>query len=115
MKMNKKLIWIAPLAVVAIPAFIAAGGEVVRLLWNYLCPALFGWPRVTFWQALALLALTRVLFGGLGHPGGNGPRFRRRMEERWDKMTPEEREKFRQRMGRHCVDAPPAGDAGQAA
>jgi RNA polymerase sigma factor (sigma-70 family) len=42
------------------------GGTIVRLLWNWLLPPLFGWPEVTFWQALGLLALCRILFGGFG-------------------------------------------------
>jgi len=77
-------------------AFIALGGEVVKLLWNWLLPPLFGWHFITFWQALGLLALCRILFGGFGcGQRGNGG-MRRRMHERWEKMTPEEREKFRQ-------------------
>jgi hypothetical protein len=73
------------------------GGEVVMLLWNWLAPTLFGLRQITFWQAVGLLALCRILFGGFGL-GGGSPRSksRRRMAERWEQMTPEEREKFRQ-------------------
>ena len=94
----KKLIWIAPLAIVGMTIFIAIGGEVVRLLWNWLLPTLFGWRQITFWQALGLLALCRILFGGfrLGGHGSPRSRLRQRMAERWEKMTPEEREKYRQ-------------------
>jgi hypothetical protein len=80
------------------------GGEVVMLLWNWLAPALFGLRTITFWQALGLLALCRILFGGFGLAGGASSRSRRRIEgrirermaERWEQMTPEERERFRQ-------------------
>src|SRR5258708_14152629 len=73
--MRKRWFWIAPLAIVAIPLFILVGGEVVMHLWNWLLPPLFGWRTLGFWQALGLLALCRILFGGLGHgrpgrPGG---------------------------------------------
>lgn len=93
----KRLIWIAPLAIVGMLVFIAIGGALVQLLWNWLLPALFGWRQITFWQAVALLALCRILFGGLGLRGG-GPRrtMGQRMAERWQQMTPEERERFRQ-------------------
>jgi hypothetical protein len=86
------------------------GGEVVKLLWNWLAPALFGFRQITFWQALGLLALCRILFGGFGLSGGGSRNSRRRMEarinervrermaERWEQMTPEDREKFRQGM-----------------
>jgi hypothetical protein len=75
--------------------FIAIGGEIVMLLWNWLAPALFGWRQITFWQAIGLLALCRILFGGF-RGGGPRSRIRQRMAERWEQMTPEEREKFRQ-------------------
>ena len=93
--MRKKLWWIAPLAIVAIPLFIFIGGQVVMHLWNWLLPPLFGWKMLTFWQALGLLVLCRVLFGGLG---GHGPGPGRHCRQRSRRMTPEEREKFRQAM-----------------
>ena len=93
--MRRKLRWIAPLAIVAIPLFIFIGGQVVMHLWNWLLPPLFGWKMLTFWQALGLLVLCRVLFGGLG---GHGPGPRRHWDRRCRRMTPEEREKFRQAM-----------------
>lgn len=94
--MRKKLIWIAPLAILGMAVFAALGGSVVMLLWNWLLPTLFGLPSVTFWQAIGLLALCRILFGGFGFGGGPRSHARRRMAERWERMTPEERETFRQ-------------------
>jgi hypothetical protein len=96
--MRKKWIFIAPLAILAIPVFIAIGGEIVLHLWNWLLPPLFGWRQITFWQALGLLVLCRILFGGFASHGSGRPSFRRRMDERCEHMTPEERERFRQRM-----------------
>ena len=88
--------WIFVAAPVGIAVFIFIGGQVVMYLWNWLLPSLFGWGQIGFWQAVGLLALCRILFGGLGRGGGGMYRshFRRRMAERWDRMTPEEREKF---------------------
>jgi len=68
---------------------------VVRGLWNWLMPALFGWHLITFWQALGVLVLSKILFGGFRGRPGAGMYWRGRMMERWEKMTPEEREKFR--------------------
>ena len=99
MFMNRglRMLMIAPLVILGIVVFSFIGGEIVKLLWNWLTPPLFGWRTITFWQALGLLALCRILFGGLGlHRSGGG--FRRRMEERWNVMTPEERERHRQRI-----------------
>jgi hypothetical protein len=107
MRNKKKLIWIAPLAIVGIAVFVWIGGEVVMHLWNWLLPPLFGWKEITFWQALGLLALCRILFGGLASHGGPRSSFRRKMRDRWEGMTPEEREKFRQAMRTRCGPAAP--------
>ena len=98
--MRRKLVWIIPLAVLGMAAFIVIGGEIVMHLWNWLLPPLFGWRVITFWQALGLLVLSRILFGGFGMHGGSGGHrgWRKRMEERCDRMSPEEQEKFRQKM-----------------
>ena len=37
----------------------------VYALWNWLCPSIFGLPKVTFMQALGLIALIKLLFFGL--------------------------------------------------
>jgi len=87
--MRKRWIFLAPAAILGILLFIAIGGEVVRQLWNWLLPPIFGWRQITFWQAVGILALCRILFGGFGRHGC----YR-------SKMTAEERERFRQGMRR---------------
>jgi MFS family permease len=109
----KKLIVIAPLAILAMLLFIAIGGWIVQYLWNWLLPSLFGWREVSFWQALGLLALCRILFGGWGSRGSVRSRIRsrigRRIEERLECMTPEERERIRERMRERFGFDPPTG------
>ena len=109
--MRKRWIWLAPLGILAILVFVAIGGEVVQQLWNWLLPPLFGWRQITFWQALAILALCRILFGGFGRHGFHGSRIRRRKAERWERMTPEERERFRQGMRRRFGIGPSTGES----
>jgi hypothetical protein len=111
--MRKKWIYIVPLAILAIPLFIAIGGELVMHLWNWLLPTLFGWRLITFWQALGILILCRILFGRMGGRGFHRSNFRRRMAERWDHMTPEERERFRQGMRGRCGFGTPEGESKQ--
>jgi hypothetical protein len=108
MSRTKRVLTFAPLAILAILLFAFIGGQIVRLLWNWLLPPLFGFPPITFWQALGLLALSRILFGGFGGRGSRGSgvgrrasermsdRIADRLAERWERMTPEERERFRQ-------------------
>jgi hypothetical protein len=98
-----------PLAILGLLAFMAIGGELVRLLWNWLLPPLFGWREVTFWQALGLLALCRILFGRWGGHGRSGWSLRRQ-GRRWDRMTPEERERMRQFLWNRVGGEPAAGD-----
>jgi hypothetical protein len=104
--MRKRWIFLAPLAIAGMLLFVALGGEVVRQLWNWLLPPLFGRPEITFWQALGILALCRILFGGFGGRGCSRSHIRRRMAERWEAMSPEDRERFRERMHERCGHAP---------
>jgi hypothetical protein len=96
--MKKKWIWIVPAAICGLLLIVFVGGELVQHLWNWLLPPLFGFRLLTFWQALGLLALCRILFGGHGFHGKGGSGWRRRREEHFAKMTPEERERFKQGM-----------------
>ena len=107
--------WIFLIAPPAAVLFVAICGEVVMHLWNWLLPSLFGWRPVTFWQGLGLLVLCRMLFGGFGGHGHDRHRSRRFFAERWENMTPEERDKFRGRLRQsrcgdfetHSGDIPP--------
>jgi hypothetical protein len=111
---NKWIFFVGPFA---FAGFIWVGGEVVMHLWNWLLPGLFGWHQVTFWQALGLLVLSRILFGnfGGGHGGDHhGPH--RHRGENWECMTPEEREKLRDEMrSRWCGAGAPAAGTGEQA
>lgn len=93
-------------AVLIIPlviALVALVGAVVMLLWNGLVPQLFHGPTLAYWQAVGLLLLSRVLFGGLRGRGGWGGHWRQRMwRERWEQMTPEERAQLRERFMSRC-------------
>jgi len=115
--------FIGPAAILGILLFIAIGGAIVQQLWNWLLPPLFGWREITFWQALGLLALSRILFGGFGRHGLPGSsvsrrvsdrmadRMAQRMSERWEHMTPEEQERFRQTMRGRCGFGPSTSES----
>ena len=77
-------------------------GTLVMLLWNNLLPALFHAPVISFWQALGVLVLSKILFGGFrgGHWGRQ--HWKQKMEKKWQTMTPEEREKFQQEWKSRC-------------
>jgi hypothetical protein len=102
---------------------------VAMWLWNHLMPAIFGLHAISFWQALGLLVLSRLLFGRFrGRPGFGwdwrarfawnlSPEGRERFRaglHRWHHMTPEEREKFRAEMCSPRGPSVPATDAPKA-
>ena len=96
--------WVAKGVRIALFAllFVTVFGFLVMQLWNWLIPAVFGWHPISFWQALGILVLSKILFGGFHGRHGGHMRWRSRMMERWEKMTPEEREKFRESMRGRC-------------
>jgi len=94
--MNKNRFLLFVVVPVAMVLFIAFGGWVVMQLWNWLLPTLFGWPQVTFWQALGILALSRILFGGFGLHNSGRYSMRRRLAGRKEHMAPEEQERLKQ-------------------
>jgi len=93
-----RVIKFAILAAVAV----AIIGYVVMQLWNWLIPGLFGGPVLHFAQAVGLLVLTRILVGRLGGGHGGRMRWRHRMRNDWQRMSPEERQKLRETMWRRC-------------
>ena len=73
--------WVV-LGVVGITALAFVFGLALMLLWNWLMPAVFGLPQVTYWQAVGLLVLAHILFKSHHHeqhgkaPGGPFSRLR---------------------------------------
>ena len=76
-------------------------GFVVMLLWNWLMPEIFGLKRLGYWQAWGLLALSSILFKGMGSgkDGGHSDRKRRRHLRRYmeESQDPKDEETARDR------------------
>ena len=101
MKRSARFVGIAVAAV----AGIALVSFIVMKLWNSILPEAVGWHSISYWQALGLLILTKILFGFPIRGGGGGrAHWRRRMLERYACMTPEEREKFKEGMRARCEE-----------
>jgi hypothetical protein len=63
-------------------------GIVVKALWNWLMPGLFGLKAITYWQALGIVLLAKILFGGPGRSRRDyGDRTERRRGRRFWKWT----------------------------
>jgi hypothetical protein len=112
-----KRFWILRAAKFAIIMVVALGvlSLIAMYLWNWLVPALFAGPTITYLQMLGLLVLSRLLLGGLrprgpfghGHHGhwqrrhwhrGGGPFRHGHFGQQWSRMTREERQDMRQKM-----------------
>jgi hypothetical protein len=102
---------LVPAAFITLAIFVTMG------LWNWLMPALFGLGTLTFLKAAGILILAKILFGHKGSHGWHGHHMRYAhaggscsphsfhkehwMAHRWNKMSPEQREKFGKRCGFH--------------
>ena len=88
----------------AVAAFLSLAGFVVMSLWNALIPVIFHLGVITFWQAIGIFILSKILFGfgKGGHRGGGAPWMKHRMAERFKNMTPEEKEKFKEKWEQRC-------------
>lgn len=103
---------------IALPVFVMIAalllGAVVQWLWNAILPAVANVNPISYWQAVGLFVLCKILFGNFRRPGRPDPRekwrrFRNKFghedferiaawKSKWMKMTDEERTRFRQEM-----------------
>ena len=89
----------------------------VQSLWNGLLPDIFGVKAITYWQALGVMVLCWILFGGFRGARSRGGHWDYGMRRRWQRMTPAEREEFLQGLrtrwsGAECGAPPPPPAAG---
>ena len=89
-----------------IPLIFGGLALIVMLLWNAILPSVFHVETLTYWQALGLLVLCRILFGGFLFGGRKGrPSFGRpptQVREKWMNMSEEERIKFKEEWKKRC-------------
>jgi hypothetical protein len=90
---QRNRLFIAPIFLAAIAGF----GFITMLLWNALLPELFHLPQISFWQAVGLLILSRLLFGFRPWNGRHNHRIGH-LREKWEHMSPQERDEFKRRL-----------------
>ena len=83
-------------------AFLSLISYVVMQLWNHLLPEILHVNTIDFWQAMGLFVLCKILFGfgGGGGKMGGAPWSKGRMAERFKNMSPQEKEKFKEKMSK---------------
>lgn len=95
----KKVLFFIVLAAAGIIVF----GGAVMLLWNNVLAEVLNISTITFGQALGILVLSKILFGGWrGGWSGGRHQWKNKMREKWSSMTPEEREKFKAQWKERC-------------
>lgn len=105
---TKKIVGFIIAALIFVPLAIFIFTEILFHLWNWLMPALFHLSALTsLWQALGLMVLSWILFGGLRGVRGAGRRYHgrdwRSARSSWEQMSPEERDAFREWFRARCA------------
>ena len=91
-------------------AFVVVFSFIVMSLWNAILPAVLGVKIISFWQAMGILVLSKILFGGFGGGGWRHKKehlrnhWKQRMQEKWSSMTPEQRQRLKDKWQSRCKD-----------
>lgn len=89
-------------------AMLSVASYAVMLLWNNILPDVIQVRTVTFWQAMGIFLLCKILFGFGGRGSGNFKErmMARKMGQRFKEMSPEQKEQLRAKMREHssCFD-----------
>lgn len=105
---------VAKILIVVIVAILLFG-FVVMTLWNAILPSVIHVGTITFGQALGILLLSKILFGGFhgGWRGGRRHQWNEKMREKWEHMTQDQRVQFKQEWQNRCSKwrKPASGEA----
>ena len=78
---------------------------IVKMLWNCILPDVLGVKTINYWQAMGILVLSKIFFGGVNARLGkrinnlkNKP-----IEKQTEGMTLEEKEKFKEIFKQKCT------------
>ena len=88
--------------VLVVLAFFALGFLTMHL-WNWLMPYLFHLPAIDFSMAIGLVVLSKILLGGIRmKTDGGGWGHRKYWKAKWESMSDEDREKFKNQFAERC-------------
>ncbi len=81
-----------PFAVIGLALLL---GLAVQWLWNAILPQVAPVRELTYWQAVGLLVLSKILFGGWRGAGRYRDRQHHEWRGNWRQMSDEDRERMR--------------------
>ena len=101
---SRKWFFFIPVAVVAAVFLFSLA---VMLLWNAIFPAVFKLGAITLWQAMGILVLSKLLFGGF-HSGRRAHPYRHTgpWRHRWTHMSEEDRTRMKEEWAKRCKPEP---------
>ncbi|MGD1892746.1 MAG: hypothetical protein ACFB15_19435 [Cyclobacteriaceae bacterium] len=85
-----------------VPLLIGALAGVVMLLWNATLPNVLDVKPLTYLQALGLLVLCRILFGGFRFGGPGRPSWSKYRRGRWSNLSQEEKDRLKEEWRKRC-------------
>ena len=97
-----------PLYVLFYVAILLALSGAAMFLWNAILPATLHLPIINYWQALGLLVLSKILFGGFHFPqwgrrwGGDDQRPL--IKDKLMDMSEQDRTSFKDEWRKRCED-----------
>lgn len=74
----------------------------VFFLWNQLMPEVFQLPEISYWQAMGLFILGRLLFGSFGFGKNRFKGGPPHMREQWSQLSADEKAELRERWKKRC-------------
>lgn len=107
MEINNKRNWKRKVAgfILLAPLMILLLAGIVMLLWNAILPDIMPVSKISFWQALGILVLSKILFGGLRMGSRfkhRQPDFKNNFKEKLMNMSEEERQQFKEQWKSRC-------------
>ncbi|MCU7613952.1 hypothetical protein N0B16_05840 [Chryseobacterium sp. GMJ5] len=86
------------------PLILLAVALIVMWLWNSILPDVLSVKAITYWQAMGILVLSKILFGGFHGKFGQGMRDmkEKHLKHKMEAMSPEEKEKFKEIWRQKC-------------
>ena len=97
----KKRLFFVPVIIAGFLVF----GWAIMLLWNWLIPSIFHWSKITYFQALGLFVLSRILFGVFNFRGSGNrkpPFANSKFKEKFMDMNDEEKRAFKEQWRQRC-------------
>jgi len=82
-----EIVGIIVFGAIAITGLAILFGFVIMWLWNWLMPDIFGLTTLTYWQAVGLFILFKLLLGGCGGGGRNKSSRKERKECKKDSKS----------------------------